>query len=68
MYLIYFRTISHLAASIAVSTAEIGALVEALELAKAQYKVYQDAAYLPPQSLDFGSCAGWLAQDQEFTQ
>jgi len=68
MYLITFRLIgiTPSVASIVVSSADIGAAVGLFELAKAQYKVFQDGACLTPEEFGIGSVGGWLSPEASF--
>jgi len=69
MYTILFRLQGNTqtgCSSIVVAQSEIGNAVELLEAAKAQYKVYRGATYLPQKTFGMGGYAGWLAEDAIF--
>lgn len=70
MYVITFRLVGTTpgVASIAVSSSDIGAVVGLLEVAKAQYKVYQDGACLEPKQFGIGPAAGWLTAEEKFSE
>jgi hypothetical protein len=68
MFVAIFRTRSGQSGEIAFDGAHIGSVVDTLERAAAQYKVYQGSAYLSPEHFGFGHCAGWLPSEQVFTQ
>lgn len=49
-----------------VANSDIGEVIDLLERAKAQYKVYMDAACLSQEMFGMGGCVGWLAADAMF--